>query len=484
MKLLYLRKILGVILLIILVSGCNVELGDTQVSTEAVPTVEGTDPVPTETSIPTDQPPPSYPLAEMSFIVLVPADTPPDQAVYLSVLDEVTGLALNAQFHQMEIDDSSTIGDTRAYRITLPLSAGSIVKYRYARQAESIVVAEHTPDGEPVRYRLLKVNSPGEVVDLVSRWTDTSSEHPSGRLVGRVMDKKTQQPIPNMLITAGGEQVYSDTDGVFLIEGLRPGIHNLVVYSTDGSYDTFQQGARIEADLPTLAPVELSSRSMVDVTFIVRLPEDTPPVIPIRLAGNLSQLGNSFATLSGGISSVASEMPLLQLLPDGRFSTTLTLPSGADIHYKYTLGDGFWNAEHTQEGEFRLRNLIVPADDFIIEETVETWNSSRESSITFDVQVPQNTPAGDYVSIQFNPLFGWTEPIPMWALGENRWAYVLLSPLNLPGNVSYRYCRNDQCGTADDIATPGLYGSGRPINMGELPLFYNDKVEAWIDIGQ
>jgi len=49
----------------------------------------------------------------------------------------------------------------------------------------------------------------------------------------------------------------------------------------------------------------------------------------------------------------------------------------------------------------------------------------------------------------------------MWHLGEQRWAYILFSPLNVPGNISYRYCRAGQCGTADDIATPGLYGQGR-----------------------
>lgn len=472
-----------VILLAIFIGGCGADPGITQDGTEAISPAEGTESISTETAEPTDQPAPIYPLADMTFIVKVPGNTPLDQAVYVSVLDEVTGLALNAQFHEMTpYGDESD--DTRTYEITLPFAAGSIVKYRYARQSESIMVAEHTPAGDPVRYRLMKVDGPGTTDDRVSRWTDTAFIEPSGQLMGVVTERETNQPIPNLLISIGGIQTYSGSDGSFFIEQLAPGTHNLVAYSTDGSYSTFQQGARIEADLPTLAPIESFTGPMVEGKFFVRLPENTPPIVPLRLAGNLSQLGNTFSNISGGMSTLASIMPVLQPEPDGRFSTTILLPAGADLRYKYTLGDGFWNAEHSEDGEFITRQFIVPEENFILEETVETWHSSRAGSITFDVQAPDNTPEGDYVSIQFNPLFGWTAPIPMWSLGENRWAYVLYSPLNLPGNISYRYCLNDQCGTVDDIATPGLYGAGRPMNLEELPQFYSDTVEAWVEGGQ
>jgi hypothetical protein len=97
------------------------------------------------------------------------------------------------------------------------------------------------------------------------------------------------------------------------------------------------------------------------------------------------------------------------------------------------------------------------------------------------VSVPEDTPAGDFVAIQFNPLFGWTEPIPMWKLNDTRWAYILYSPRDLPGNLSYRYCRNGQCGYADDAATPGQYGEGRPAPDEEGPQTQTDVVEAWAD---
>src|SRR5574342_621727 len=69
----------------------------------------------------------------------------------------------------------------------------------------------------------------------------------------------------------------------------------------------------------------------------------------VALGGNLLQLGNTFSDLRGGLSTVADRMPVLTPLPDGRYSVSLFLPVGAEIEYKYTMGDGFWNAEFTSD---------------------------------------------------------------------------------------------------------------------------------------
>lgn len=425
----------------------------------------------------------NYPLAQVYFRVAIPGNTPPDQSVYLNILDEVTGLALNVEQYEMEKLDQTDEENRRLYEVNLPTTAGSSLKYRYTRQAEAIMVAEHTSSGEPVRYRIVQVDGPTYVEDIVSRWTDTEYQGPSGRIVGRVTDAVSGQPIEDLLILIGGFQTRSDPEGAFQIDGLPVGLHNLVGYAMDGAYQTFYQGAVIAPDLPTLTPIALVPRSSVEVNFLVKLPENTPPVVPVRIAGNLTQLGNTFETLLGGMSVDVSNMPSLQLHDDGLYRLSLSLPSGTDLRYKYTLGDGFWNAEHQNNGEFRLRQLIIPEQDTIVSNIVDSWSTETGQSITFDVTVPTNTPDGDFVSIQLNPIFGWTEPIPMWELSENRWAYVLFSPLNLPGNLSYRYCRNNLCGTADDINTPGEFGAGKPIDLNILPNIYSDQVDAWTDLG-
>jgi hypothetical protein len=422
----------------------------------------------------------------VTFQVQVPDDTPDDDAIYLSILDEVTGLALNADYFPMEdvsLKDGNSSGELKKIlKVNLSYEVGSIIKYRYERQAGSAQVAEHFTDGTPVRYRLVHVTGSGKVEDTVSRWSDTEYNELTGRIIGKALDANTAKPIPNLLISVGGAQTISNSNGSFVIEGLTPGTHNLVAYALDGSYKPFQQGAKIAPDSSTPAMLELSQTDYVDVTFVVNVPPETPPAVPLRLAGNLYQLGNTFADFSGGVNTIAAKMPTLEPDENGIYKLTLSLPVGTDLRYKYSIGDGFWNAERgNPDGDFIVRQLIIPESDVQINDTVETWYSGLESALIFDATIPNTTPEDDYISIQFRPLFGWTEPIPMWKLEENRWAYVLYNPINLPGDFSYRYCRSGQCGKADDAATPGLYHEGRRIQLNNQPQTFDDQIISWFD---
>ncbi len=423
--------------------------------------------VPEETPLPEK----TEDLAVVTFFVEIPADTPTEEPILLSILDEVTGLALNTQRHTMD-----KIDDTR-YVLGLPLPVGTIVKYRYSRQG-NILAEEHLSNGRPVRYRLYQVNAPGEVHDVVTRWNDTRFEGLTGRITGKLTDAQSGASTPGILIAAGGAQTLTNSDGQFLIEGLPPGTHNLVAYAVDGSYSTFQQGALVAAESNTPADIQLTSTTYIDVTFLLHVPEDTPPNVPLRIAGNLLQFGNTYADLSGGINTLASRMPVLSPLPDGSYGIIMPLPVGADIRYKYTLGDGLWNTERSQDGGFKIRQLIVPDTPIVIEETIKTWNVGDKSEITFDIIVPENTSLEEGVSIQFHP-YGWTEPLHMWHLGGQRWAYILYSPLDLISQLGYRYCRADQCGHADDKRTPGAFTSGQIIETSPDPLGLPDVVEEW-----
>ncbi len=99
--------------------------------------------------------------------------------------------------------------------------------------------------------------------------------------------------------------------------------------------------------------------------------------------------------------------------------------------------------------------------------------------ILFEVTVPSDTPPGDSVYIQFNS-FGWTPPIPMWSKGNNQWAYKLYGPLNIVGSFGYRYCRNAQCGSADDAQTAGMNAHGRIVTPSLAPQDIQDTVNQWI----
>jgi hypothetical protein len=277
----------------------------------------------------------------------------------------------------------------------------SVVKYRYIRQG-TLPTQEDDSADRPVRYRLYAVSGPGAVDDVVSSWSDGPFSGPVGRISGHVTDRTTAAGLTNILVAAGGQQTLTDSNGSFVLEGLPPGTHNLVAYALDGAFQTYQQGARVEAGKRTPVDLSLAPAALMDVLFTVVVPRDTIRSVPIRMAGNLYQLGNTFGDLDGGVNGVATRMPMLSPMPDGRYTLSLKLPAGADIRYKYTLGDGFWNAEHAADGAFVLRELIVPAapNPVQVQDVIDTWKAGSSASILFETSVPANTPVSDIVSIQ------------------------------------------------------------------------------------
>lgn len=411
------------------------------------------------------------PMAQVTFIAVLPEPLAAGESLAVAVLDEITGLALNSASYPMEPRDPQT------YAVSLPIPIHSIFKYRYVRRS-NIQAQEDSGTDIPIRYRLYQVDGPGETRDIVASWIDKTFTASTGSIDGRVYSENGT-PLPSIMVTAGGIQTITDSEGRFDLEGLPPGTHNLVAYALDGTFQTFQQGATVLENRNTTANLYLKSAPLVNVTFNIRVPSNTLPGAPVRLGGNLFQLGNTFSDLRGGLSAVADRMPIMTALPDGGYTITLRLPIGADLRYKYTLGDGFWNAEHKASSEFNVRQLIVPGEDTVINEIVESWQAGNSSPILFEVDVPANTPMGDIIYIQFNP-YGWTEPVPMWPTGNNHWVYKLYSPLSIVGSFGYRYCRAGQCGTADDASTRGDSARGKSISTSLAPQDIKDKVDNWV----
>ena len=423
------------------------------------------------TNPPTGPSPTPPPRAQMTFTVRLPEPLLANEILALSVLDEVTGLSLNAVDYQL------TAVDTITYSVTLAIPDKAIIKYRYLRRGSSSIV-EDTNTDDTIRYRLVLVNGPTQIVDTVSSWSDKPVNTVSGNIFGTVLNTDTGAPVPDIMVTAGGVQAQTDSAGRFQLTGLRGGAHNLVAYALDGMYQTFQQGANVAENQGTPVEVRMRPAQLVNVIFTVSVPQNTQRGVPLRLAGNLLQLGNTFSDLRGGLSTVADRMPVLTPLPDGRYSVSLFLPAGADVEYKYTLGDGFWNSEFTSDGRYLTRHIIVPQQNISLDDTVQSWQAGPNAPILFEVTVPQDTPSGDIVYIQFNP-YGWTPPIPMWSTGNNRWSYKLFGPLNILGSFGYRYCRNAQCDSADDTQTAGPNARGRTVSPSIAPQDIVETVAQW-----
>ena len=415
--------------------------------------------------------PTPQPVAQTTFIVTLPEPLQPNETLAIAVMDEVTGLSLNALQYPMSARDSLT------YTAVLPVPYNSVIKYRYVRRGDSQVI-EDTSLGTVIRYRLHFATAPAEVQDIIADWGDKSYARPTGTILGQVFNSDTGSSLPNLLVSAGGVHYLTDSLGRFELSGLPVGTQQLIAYSLDGMYQPFQQGATVADGRITIVDLRVKPAQLVNVTFMVTIPESTVPGVPVRIAGNILQLGNTFADLPGGVSTNTDRMPVMNLQPDGRYEITMGLPAGAHIQYKYTLGDGFWNAEHKADGQWNLREFIVPTQEMTLEDTVTAWSAGDSAPILFELTVPSVTPPGDIIYIQFN-IFGWMEPIPMWPLGNQRWAYKLYGPLNVLGSFSYRYCRNGQCGSADDAQTIGSAPSGRQALTSILGQDILDNVSTW-----
>jgi hypothetical protein len=407
----------------------------------------------------------------ISFRLTPPEGTPADAEVVLVLLDEVTGFAYNTTVIPMQ-----RLTDGR-WSAEVPVTAGALIRYRYARQ-EPEPVDEGTAAGEAVVARVARITGPGEINDVAAAWMGTPYPGPTGRVAGHVRDGVSGNALPEMIVNISGIQAFTDGEGSFRIDGLPPGTHRITVFSPTGSYTSVDQGAVIAAGSATPVELSLLPAPAVQVGFEVTVPANTSPGPPVRIAGNLLQLGHLFTSLPGGSSISAARAPALTQLDASHFIVVATLYVGTDLRYKYTLGDGLWNAERTAEGGFLTRQLIVPNENIILEDTVSTWRGGDSGAVSFHVTTPANTPPGDVIAIQFNP-FTWFDPIPMLRLEADEWFFTLHGPLEAAGELGYRYCRNFACGSADDSETSSPSITGRPITPTAALQDLRDTVGTW-----
>jgi len=415
------------------------------------------------------------PAAEVTFRVAPPQNSPAGTEIALVLLDVVTGLPYNSNTLPM-----SPLADGRwELKLTPPL--GSLLHYRYSRRSPA-AADEQALDGRAVRYRTAHISGPIQFDDVVGAWADIPYEGGRGRIIGRVVDAQTGSPLPEILVSAGGLTSFADGLGSFRIDDLPPGLHNLVAYSPDGAYRTAQQGAIVADGSTTPAQLAMAPAQPVQVTFEVTVPGDTIEGTPVRLAGNLRQLGHVFADLTGGVTTSTARMPTLIEVDPTHYLLITDLFQGTDLRYKYTLGDGLWNAERDSLGFFVTRQTIVGGDDLVIRDVVQTWRTRGLGNVMFQVTVPADTPPNDKLSIQFNP-FTWFEPLPMWRLGQDEWFFMLHGPLDFTGSIGYRYCRNQACGGADDMETAGSAAVGRQFSAAVANQDLRDNLRGWQWLG-
>ncbi len=390
----------------------------------------------------------STPSTQINFHLHIPVVLSTDERIILEVLDEVTGLPYNTRQYDLEQSNDTD------FSVSLPFPMGSVVKYRYVK-IDTTFTPEAAINGEEVRYRLLTVTGNEDITDNLQSWLGEVQRVDTGELSGTLTDRSTGQPLADILVSIAGSLTFTDANGNFIIDGISPGVHNIVFYAIDGKYATFQQGATVIAGLVTPINVSLEPRPSIQVTFRVTGPNDALG-IPIYMAGNIAQLGNTFSDLAGGMSIDPKRMPLLSQQEDGTFTLSLTLYAGTDLRYKFTLGDGYWNAEQKSTGDgFNVRQLIVPDHDVTLELSIASWRSPGLEPVTFNITVSPETNPSDEKFIQLKTR-DWTYPIPLWPLGGGKYLFIVFSPLDLAVVLNYRFCRNEDCTNARNLSEDSI----------------------------
>ncbi|MFP3853579.1 MAG: hypothetical protein ACLFWD_04700 [Anaerolineales bacterium] len=395
--------------------------------------VQGPTPMPGAANTP-------IPSAEVLFTLNAPASTPADAEISLEIVDPVTGVGYHSDRHEM-----SQTGENQ-WQASLTIPAGSLVRYRYLLTQPNQIV-ETSYAGEPTRYRVAHITSSMQFTDQVAGWNITQAETPPGRIVGQILASGSREPVPEMVVTAGGLQTFTDGLGRFRLEGLPAGLHNLVAYHPDGAYQPMQQGAIVASGGTTPADFTVDPAKAVTMTFQVTVPAGTPSDQPLRMVGNLRQLGDVFTGLPGGVEISSIRAPSLVQVDETSYLLLTTMYAGTDLRYKFTLGDGIWNAERDTAGAFRTRQLIIPETDAIQSDQVERWREAGDP-ITLMVDVPENTPADEVMGLQLNPFTPF-EPLPMVQVGDHGWQFRLWSPLSFDQSMEYQVCRNLECGRAE-----------------------------------
>lgn len=412
---------------------------------------------------------PLPPALEARFEVRVPPITPDGSPVYLELLDTVTGGSFNGTTVEMQPEGD----DLWAASVSQP--HGSLLRYRYGLGSPS-GSPESTLTGGSVSYRVASLDGATLVRDVVANWGPDPLAAPTGRILGQVTDASTGEPLSEMLVSAGGMLTFTDGQGLFRLEGLPPGEHALTAFSPDGSYLPSTQGAILAGGSTTPADLRLSRSSLVQLTFEVHLPEGTPDNLPIRLAGNIRQLGDLFFPVAGGVQVDAARMPELVRVGANQAIILSQAYAGTDLRYKYTLGDGLWSSERSSEGAFVTRRLIVPGADTVVQDRVASWKAG-EGELTFQVSVPGETPSQSNLGLLFNPGV-WFEPIPMSRSGESRFSFLLTGPVAFQGSLEYRFCLNLDCVTGGESIPDGASATHTiDLSAGEDPVVY--RLAAW-----
>ncbi len=421
---------------------------------------EGQGPVTAPTQAPTlpptqaasqtqDQP---LPRRDVTFVVHLPGNTPPDEAVYVRVLP---------------FDDWAWRPEETAalkpqggglWTGSLPVDEGGLVRYVYDRW----------DGGDWSRFKDMREASGGAIIiesrhllmtpdvtrveDVVETWNDRRGPASTGVIRGTVVDGATGSPLMDTNISIGGIHIATDHSGRFELERVATGSQRVTAFRNAGDYLPIATKVTVTEGATAEARIEMKRARAVEVTFDVGLPADTPPEAEIRLAGNVFQAGaRPGVQPTNPVMAGRLLLPRLERLGNGRARTTLSLHEGTYLQYFYTVGSSSRGREYGGEGQYAYRSLVVDGPSQTRHDQVKTWRPGTGSvQITLRLTVPPNTAPGTPIAFNAGPSHWMTQT------GAREWTFFLYG---FPGQrEDYRFVLGDD-GLGWD-GSPGLGEDG------------------------
>ena len=388
-------------------------------------------------------------LVNVNFTVHIPIDTP-NETIYLVVN------AFND--HTLKRIKMTRKGDV--LYASMQISRG-LHRYRYERgDAEK---REKFDDETDIHFRYLLVLGEDLVIeDTIAGWRDIETIEPKrGKIAGIVRDASTKKGIMDATVSIAGRHIATDYAGKFELE-VPVGVQRITISTPLGDYKYASKEVRVEEGQTTFVDFELEPAKKVNVTFRVKVRE-VPPHATVRIIGSIYQLG-CVRWHENHLSPWRMREIFMNKTDEG-FEATIELYEGTYVEYLYTLGDDANGYETNPNGYPIIRSFIVEGSDMLIEETIGMWRPGGWVSVTFNVEVPENTPEEDQV------LFKIAWGIPMNKMAKNRWTLTLFMSPN--SSISYSYVHG--------WPNHGLDVRGRrELFVSDEDLIVNDTVERWM----
>ncbi len=396
---------LSIIILIIL-SGCNPSNGAQETNTPGV---------------------------EIEFQATLPGSSCQIKTVAVAIIDDLQGSQSPVQILPMSILESGK------YDLKIEVPQGSNIHYRYVINTG---FAEWNAHRESILFRNFTAMDHSIVQDTIAGWSECQPEAETGNLTGIIQSMGV--PVYGAWVQVAGIWEVTHSDGSFAISDIPAGIQTLSVSYPTGKYRSTSHLVDIQSGSTTPTTFNLDPAKEVEITWIVSLPDEIPSNSAIKFVPNHPLYGGMHLSDDWLGWTDAIELPQLEKYDaeteyfSGRFY------EGMDLRYTYSLGDGITGRELSSQNKFVTRQVIVPGEDTVLHDTVETFTTNNYSPVSFTVQVPETTPATDFISIQFFQG-GWYQPIPMQQISENLWNFTLSSGFSTEQPLQYRFCRNNLC---------------------------------------